>query len=105
MFVVRFMVLLVALVSFASCNQVDGPQPETAQAETIPPANRQTGDDSSPTANGDDTSSLAIFEKRILPIFQSAKPSSCAECHLSGVDLKDYIRPTQKETFLARSKS
>jgi len=42
---------------------------------------------------------LEIFEKRILPIFQSAKPSSCAECHLSGVDLKEYIRPTQEATF------
>lgn len=50
-----------------------------------------------PASNGD--SAIAIFEKRILPIFQSAKPSSCSECHLSGVDLKDYIRPTQPETF------
>lgn len=46
-------------------------------------------------------SSLEIFERRILPIFQSAKPSSCAECHLSGVDLKEYIRPTQQETFVS----
>ncbi len=45
--------------------------------------------------------SLAVFEKRILPIFQSAKPSSCSECHLSGVDLKEYIRPTQQETFVS----
>jgi len=44
-------------------------------------------------------SSLAIFKRRILPIFQTAKPSSCAECHLSGVDLREYIRPTQQETF------
>jgi hypothetical protein len=42
-----------------------------------------------------------VFEKRILPIFQSAKPSSCSECHLSGVDLKEYIRPTQQETFVS----
>lgn len=99
MFVIRFVVLLVALASFPACNQVDGPQPETAQADTFPQDNPQLGEESSPTANGDDTSSLAIFEKRILPIFQSTKPSSCAECHLSGVDLKDYIWPTQRETF------
>lgn len=43
--------------------------------------------------------SKAIFEKRILPIFRSPNPSTCAECHLSGVDLKDYIRPTEAETF------
>src|SRR5688572_25407690 len=48
-----------------------------------------------------DDPAFAIFEKRILPIFQSAKASSCTECHLSGVDLKDYIRPTQQETFAA----
>src|SRR5262245_7489340 len=46
-------------------------------------------------------SSLSIFERRILPIFRADKPSSCAECHLSGVDLKDYIRPSQEETFTA----
>ena len=43
--------------------------------------------------------SLAIFEKRILPIMNSPKPSSCSECHLAGVELGDYIRPTQSETF------
>ena len=43
--------------------------------------------------------SLEIFQKRILPIFQSAKPSSCTECHLSGVDLSDYIQPDQTQTF------
>jgi hypothetical protein len=42
---------------------------------------------------------LAIFDKRIKPILEAQKPSSCAECHLSGVDLKDFIRPTQQETF------
>lgn len=42
---------------------------------------------------------LFLFERRILPIFNSPKPSSCSECHLSGVDLKNYIRPTQAETF------
>jgi hypothetical protein len=42
---------------------------------------------------------LAVFEKRILPIFHATKPSSCTECHLSGVDLKDYIQPSQKKTF------
>jgi cytochrome c553 len=46
---------------------------------------------------------LQVFERRILPILNSAKPSSCAECHLGGVDLKDYIRPSQSETFAALS--
>ena len=48
-----------------------------------------------------DDAALAIFQKRIAPILQAQRPSSCSECHLSGVDLKDYIRPTQPETFAA----
>jgi len=48
-----------------------------------------------------DDAALAIFQKRILPILQAQRPSSCSECHLSGVDLKDYIRSTQPDTFAA----
>ncbi|MCE9565668.1 MAG: hypothetical protein K8U57_26900 [Planctomycetes bacterium] len=42
-----------------------------------------------------------VFEKRIAPIFKSPNPSSCVQCHLAGVDLKNYIRPSSKETFLS----
>jgi hypothetical protein len=45
--------------------------------------------------------SRAVFDRRIAPILRSKHPSSCAECHLSGVDLKDYIRPTEAATFAA----
>lgn len=50
-------------------------------------------------AAADDASALEVFEQRILPIFQAQRPSSCTECHLSGVDLKDYIQPDQAKTF------
>lgn len=40
-----------------------------------------------------------IFEQRIMPIFKSPNPSSCVQCHLSGVDLKDYILPDAERTF------
>ncbi len=73
----------VVLCCVVSCSQGDEPQ------DNSPFISHATSGDSS----------LAIFEKRILPIFQSAKPSSCAECHLSGVDLKEYIRPSQQQTF------
>jgi len=46
-----------------------------------------------------DDSSLALFRQRITPILQAKNPSSCSECHLSGVDLKDYVGQTQEETF------
>ncbi len=42
-----------------------------------------------------------VFTKRIVPIFKSPNPSSCTQCHLSGVELKDYIWPTHRETFLS----
>jgi hypothetical protein len=40
-----------------------------------------------------------VFEKRLLPIFKSPQPSSCLQCHLSGVDLKNYILPSSEKTF------
>lgn len=46
-------------------------------------------------------SALDLFRQRITPILQAKDPSSCSECHLSGVDLKDYIGKTQEETFAA----
>src|SRR5581483_11782262 len=33
------------------------------------------------------------------PIFRSPDPSSCVQCHLAGVDLKDYILPDHEKTF------
>lgn len=50
---------------------------------------------SSPAAD----TALDLFRQRITPILQAKDPSSCSECHLSGVDLKDYIGKTQEETF------
>lgn len=48
-----------------------------------------------------DGSALQLFEERIMPIFRSPKPSSCVQCHLSSVDIKDYILPSHQDTFLA----
>ncbi len=90
---ITYMMLLGAwLVVGAACNPVQ---------ETSPPAELQPVAEQKQAVPAPEASSLAIFSKRILPILQSAKPSSCAECHLSGVDLKDYIHPTQQATFAA----
>ena len=40
-----------------------------------------------------------VFEKRIAPIFRSPDPSSCVQCHLAGVDLKNYILPDADKTY------
>ncbi|HEX3314120.1 MAG TPA: hypothetical protein VHR72_04470 [Gemmataceae bacterium] len=42
-----------------------------------------------------------VFEARLLPIFKSPNPSSCTQCHLAGVDLKNYLRSTHEQTFVA----
>jgi hypothetical protein len=52
-------------------------------------------------AFADEPSALKVFQQRIVPILNAKNPSSCAECHLSGVDLKDYIRADQVQTFAA----
>ncbi|HIK95137.1 MAG TPA: hypothetical protein EYG03_24610 [Planctomycetes bacterium] len=52
-----------------------------------------------------DDKALELFKRRITPILRSPNPSSCSECHLSGVDLKDYIGDTQEETFAALRKA
>ena len=44
---------------------------------------------------------IQVFQDRIMPIFRSPKPSSCVQCHLAAVDIKDYIRPSHTETFVA----
>ena len=52
-----------------------------------------------PALRAADSSPAQVFETRILPIFKSPNPSSCVQCHLAGVDLKDYILPSADKTF------
>jgi len=52
-----------------------------------------------PALRAADQSPAQVFETRILPIFKSPNPSSCVQCHLAGVDLKDYILPSAEKTF------
>lgn len=53
----------------------------------------------SSSALADDNDPKAVFEKRLMPIFKSPNPSSCVQCHLAGVDIKDYILPDHEKTF------
>lgn len=54
-----------------------------------------------PTTTHAENSPLEIFEQRIMPIFRSPNPSSCVQCHLASVDLKNYILPSHGATFLS----
>lgn len=61
-------------------------------------SNTHVSADDNPAASG---GSLEIFRQRIVPILKATNPSSCSECHLAGVDLKDYIRDDHAQTFAA----
>ncbi len=50
---------------------------------------------------GDESAALRLFHTRIMPIFRSPNPSSCVQCHLASVELKDYILPSHEQTFIS----
>ena len=54
-----------------------------------------------PCVSGEEPTPESVFETRLKPIFDSPNPSSCVQCHLSSVDLKDYILPSSRDTFIA----
>lgn len=68
-------------------------------------ARTPNGVNSANSSRGDgatgEPSAEQVFEKRIMPIFQSPNPSSCTQCHLANVDLKNYILPSHEKTFLS----
>lgn len=41
----------------------------------------------------------ALYDKRIAPLLAEGRPSSCNECHLSGVDLALFVQKTPCETM------
>ena len=43
----------------------------------------------------------SIFEQQIVPLLESSAVSSCKDCHLSYVNLNDYILGTFEETFIS----
>ena len=51
------------------------------------------------TSSAQEATVRDVFNQRILPIFKSPNPSSCVQCHLAGVDLKNYILPDADQTF------
>jgi hypothetical protein len=91
----------------ASCQQNDSITDQVVDGGTAQNSSATSEDAPTPVEDRSDSvetsksdiTALAVFENRILPIFQAKKPSSCTECHLSGVDLKDYIHQSQEKTF------
>lgn len=55
----------------------------------------------SPAAEPDGPSPGEIFTRRIVPLVQSSRASSCTECHFGGVDLRQYVLDDAAQTFAA----
>jgi hypothetical protein len=88
-------VAVVVAAAFAGCEKA-APTPEPVAAAPAP-----TPEQAPEPRIADEPSPEKVFEQRIAPIFKSPDPSSCARCHLASVDLKDYILPSARDTFLA----
>jgi hypothetical protein len=75
-----------------------------APKEGQAPATGIAAADADPTKVAEDLADLSaeeVFERRILPIAQSDRASSCRECHFGGVELQNYIGQNQAATFAA----
>src|SRR6516165_10447504 len=90
------MILVVLFVLFGCQRPKTPPGEETQIPEPTPIADR-----SEAASATDGSSPQQVFERRLLPIFNSPNPSSCTQCHLAGVDLKNYILPSHEKTFLS----
>ncbi len=40
-----------------------------------------------------------IYQRRVIPLLQSAQASSCSECHFQGIKLNDFLSSDPKSTF------
>lgn len=90
----RFLLVGVLAVSAAvGCGKAPPPAVAEPAPQPAPPPAAPTGAGAS--------SAATVFKQRLLPIFKSPNPSSCVQCHLAAVDLKDYILPSSRDTFLA----
>jgi hypothetical protein len=90
-------VLACALFLLLGCARPQTPSGQETQIPSPAPfVGRLQAADAAP-----ESSPQKVFERRILPIFNSPNPSSCTQCHLAGVDLKNYILPSHEKTFLS----
>lgn len=42
---------------------------------------------------------LRLYDERIDPLFRDDRPSTCNQCHLSGINLRQYVQGTPCETY------
>jgi len=97
--VVVVSVTLVACRPTDSVSEVNGNAGQEGHRNIPDAHNRDHAATTITPAAAENLTALQLFKRRIAPIMQATNPSSCGECHLSGVDLKQYIGPDQSATF------
>ncbi|MBC8071219.1 MAG: hypothetical protein IAG13_23035 [Deltaproteobacteria bacterium] len=65
------------LLGFAACDDDDDTMPSSCTVED----------------------NLTIYERRIRPLFEDDHPSTCNECHLSGIELARYAQVDECQTM------
>lgn len=89
---IRSILCAFTVAGLVGCNKPSTPPEAATPAPSLTPQ---------PATGSADSSAEKVFQDRILPIFRSPDPSSCTRCHLASVDIKDYILPDARDTFLA----
>ena len=57
--------------------------------------------DPAPTCTGD--AATALYTRKIEPILKDDRPTSCNQCHLSGIDLSLFVKDTPCQTMACMS--
>jgi hypothetical protein len=98
--IVRVLILAAGLAAFVSCASPNStkkpPQSDAAtEAGATPDAAGMSGD--AATCSADE--GLRLYDERIDPLFRDDRPSTCNQCHLSGINLRQYVQATPCETY------
>lgn len=79
--------LLVALALSSCSNGPGNEEPDSGAATDV----LDVGSEETPEGACEDGPG-EVFEERIRPLIENERPSSCAKCHASGVDLAAFVR-------------
>jgi hypothetical protein len=72
----------------------------TLMACDAEPVEADAGDPPEPKSlSCDPISGQDLFQRKIAPLLDEARPSSCNECHLTGLDLGSFVRETPCRTM------
>ena len=98
-----FLILFYACGAKAPAQNDLGTLPEVVEASPMCSPGR--GEENRPPIPSElkdlctDEAQLELYEKRIAPLMDGERPSSCNQCHLSGMDLSSYLRATPCQTM------